>query len=707
MATLVFRSASATDAITARTGGWRSGFASPRGAWLRPGVVAVVVALALGVAPAAWAATYTVSGTADGLAAVACPGGVCPSLRAAVNAANASSGSTIQLGAGSYQLTAADGGQLSATAAMTLQGTGPGGSGGTTIEQTDGVDRVLSITAASGTVALTGLEVTGGHLAPAWGVTTIAEGSGVYSRSALALQDVLVTGNEAIGAGGPVAGDAGDWADGGGIRFPPGAGAGSVIGDSVVSANEAIGGNGGSSVVTAGGGGGRAFGGGISYEGEGPLLVKNSTVSANTATGGNGGASSSGTPGEGGSGAGGGVWNSGELTVTGATIAANTATGGGSGGAGSVGGFADGGGIADVEAHDALVNSTVFGNAAQGGAKNGGTAGGGFAGGLEASGSDAALTLASDTIDANRASSADGNLDAFIGNPPTPYTFSVHDTIVAGGIAPSVSDCEFHLATNPLTSEGNNLEDDTTSQCGFSPANHDLMGVSPQLQAALASNGGPTQTLAPAVGSPVLNAGGQCLDPTSLPPNQPLLVDQRGLPRANPCDIGAFQTQPPVPTAHTTPVVRFPCSCRPAPFLRLSSLSETAKIWREGNSLAHITAKTNSKKKKLPLGTTFSFSLNKPASVTFTFTQPTDGRKLAKKCVAQTNKNKKKHRRCTRTVTAGTLTFSAHAGTNKMHFEGLIFKHEKLKPGSYTLLVTATASGERSSTRTLHFTITR
>jgi len=42
-----------------------------------------------------------------------------------------------------------------------------------------------------------------------------------------------------------------------------------------------------------------------------------------------------------------------------------------------------------------------------------------------------------------------------------------------------------------------------------------------------------------------------------------------------------------------------------------------------------------------------------------------------------------------------------------MHFEGLIFKHEKLKPGSYTLLVTATASGERSSTRTLHFTITR
>jgi hypothetical protein len=677
-----------------------------RGALL-VGVVGAALALALGVAPAAWAATYTVSGTADGPAA-ACPASQCASLRAAVNAANASPGSTIQLGAGSYQLTAADGGQLSITAAMTIQGVGPGGSGGTTIDQTDGVDRVLSITAASGTVALTGLEVTGGHLAPAWGVSTVAEGGGVYSRSALELQDVLVTGNEAIGAGGPVAGDAGDWADGGGIRLPPGAGAGSVIGDSVVSGNEAIGGNGGSSVVTAGGGGGLAFGGGISYEGEGPLAVKNSTVSANIATGGDGGASGSGTPGEGGSGAGGGVWNSGELTVTGATIAANTATGGASGGAGSVGGFADGGGIADVEAHDVLVNSTVFGNAAQGGAANGGTAGGGFAGGLEASGSDAWLTLASDTIDANRASSADGNLDAFIGNPPTPYTFTVHDTIVASGIAPSVPDCEFHLATNPLTSEGNNLEDDTTGQCGFSPANHDLVGVSPQLAAALASNGGLTQTLAPAAGSPVLGAGGQCLDPTSLPPNQPLLVDQRGVPRANPCDIGAFQTQPPVPaapvsTAPTPPVVSR-CKCRPAAFLRLSGLSETAKIWREGNSVARISAKK--KKKKLPLGTTFSFSLNRSASVRFTFTQPAGGRKVAKKCVAQTNKNKKKHR-CTRTVTAGTLTFSARAGTNKVRFEGLISKHKKLKPGSYTLQVTATASGERSTTRTLHFTIAK
>ncbi len=136
----------------------------------------------------------------------------------------------------------------------------------------------------------------------------------------------------------------------------------------------------------------------------------------------------------------------------------------------------------------------------------------------------------------------------------------------------------------------------------------------------------------------------------------------------------------------------------------LASLSETAKTWREGKLLARISVSKSKKKKRPPVGTTFSFSLNEPASVTFTFTQPAGGRKVGKKCVAQTRKNEHK-RRCTRTVIAGTLTFSARAGTNKVRFQGLISRHRKLKPGSYTLLATATASGKHSTTRTLHFTI--
>jgi len=144
---------------------------------------------------------------------------------------------------------------------------------------------------------------------------------------------------------------------------------------------------------------------------------------------------------------------------------------------------------------------------------------------------------------------------------------------------------------------------------------------------------------------------------------------------------------PTTPTAPATPAI--------------SSLSETAKTWREGNALAQI---TKNSQKKLPLGTTFSFALNEPASVTFSFTEPASGRKVKGKCIPQAKKNKSKHS-CTLTVVAGTLTFSAHAATNMVRFEGPISKRKKLKPGSYTLLVTATASGKHSTTRTLHFTV--
>ena len=134
----------------------------------------------------------------------------------------------------------------------------------------------------------------------------------------------------------------------------------------------------------------------------------------------------------------------------------------------------------------------------------------------------------------------------------------------------------------------------------------------------------------------------------------------------------------------------------------LSNLAETAKTWREGRALARITARQN--RSRLPIGTTFSFGLNVPASVTFTFTRVAGGRKVGAKCLAQTNRNKLNHR-CTRTITAGTLTFSAHAGTNKVRFQGVISKHKALKAGSYTLLAAATASSKHSTTRALRFRI--
>jgi hypothetical protein len=137
----------------------------------------------------------------------------------------------------------------------------------------------------------------------------------------------------------------------------------------------------------------------------------------------------------------------------------------------------------------------------------------------------------------------------------------------------------------------------------------------------------------------------------------------------------------------------------------LGALGESSKVWRAGGALARISANSK-RKKKPPVGTIFSFSLNVPASVTFAFTQQLAGRKVNGKCVAQTNKNRRK-RVCKRTVTRGTLSFTGHAGTNKVSFQGRISRTKKLTPGTYTLVIIATATGQRSQPKSLSFTIVK
>jgi predicted outer membrane repeat protein len=168
-------------------------------------------------------------------------------------------------------------------------------------------------------------------------------------------------------------------------------------------------------------------------------------------------------------------------------------------------------------------------------------------------------------------------------------------------------------------------------------------------------------------------------------------------------DMGATEYAYPAPSC--PPLI---LSSHPQPPLAptLSGLGQSAKTWREGSQLAKLSASGGRAKRKLPVGTTFSFKLDRPAQVSFTFTKTVPGRKVGKRCVAQTHKNRRK-RRCARTVVAGTLSFAAHVGANKVRFQGLISKRKKLKPGSYKLLVVATAAGKRSRTGTLSFTIVR
>jgi hypothetical protein len=134
----------------------------------------------------------------------------------------------------------------------------------------------------------------------------------------------------------------------------------------------------------------------------------------------------------------------------------------------------------------------------------------------------------------------------------------------------------------------------------------------------------------------------------------------------------------------------------------VSGVSETAKTWRENDTPPHISAKRTP-----PIGTTFSFALSEPAMVTLSFTHQAAGRRVHHKCVAPTAKSRRKPR-CTHTMVVGGLTFTGHPGTNLVRFAGRISSTNKLKPGRYTLRITATnAQRRRSSPQSLTFTIVK
>jgi hypothetical protein len=193
-------------------------------------------------------------------------------------------------------------------------------------------------------------------------------------------------------------------------------------------------------------------------------------------------------------------------------------------------------------------------------------------------------------------------------------------------------------------------------------------------------------------GSPAIDIGGADLLPGPADDlggsPRPRDGDQNGVADD---DAGAFEYQPPPPPA----AVRAPV---------ISSLTQSAKKWREPKKPGLA---TETRKKKVPVGTTFSYSLDKPATVTLSFTRTQPGRKVARKCVPPKKANKKKHR-CKRTIVAGTLTVTGHTGVNRIHFQGRTSATKKLKPGKYTATISATTTlGLTSTPKTLTFTIVK
>jgi hypothetical protein len=200
---------------------------------------------------------------------------------------------------------------------------------------------------------------------------------------------------------------------------------------------------------------------------------------------------------------GGGISNFEALTLTSSTVSGNSA------------GARGGGLFASCSESTRVTNSTVSGNSA-------GVTGGGI---FTACGE--STSVSSSTVSGNSAGVSGGGLSV------ERSAATLVDTIVAGQT--SGGNC-----AGSVSDGGYNLDDGTS--CGFSSANHSLSSTNPLLDpAGLKSNGGPTQTIALAVGSPALDAIPAGVNGCGTT----LTTDQRGVtrPQGPGCDIGAFELE--------------------------------------------------------------------------------------------------------------------------------------------------------------------
>jgi hypothetical protein len=136
---------------------------------------------------------------------------------------------------------------------------------------------------------------------------------------------------------------------------------------------------------------------------------------------------------------------------------------------------------------------------------------------------------------------------------------------------------------------------------------------------------------------------------------------------------------------------------------RITNLTQSHSTWRVGVKLATFAAK----EKRAPVGTRFSFVLDQSARVSFAFVQELAGRTVKARCVAPTRANRGKPA-CHRRVPVATLSFSGHRGSNRFVFRGRVSHARTLRPGRYTVLITAAnAFRQRSAPRSLAFTVVR
>ena len=136
---------------------------------------------------------------------------------------------------------------------------------------------------------------------------------------------------------------------------------------------------------------------------------------------------------------------------------------------------------------------------------------------------------------------------------------------------------------------------------------------------------------------------------------------------------------------------------------RIDRVGLSRRTWRRGRLLPGLLSRSAA-----AVGTTISFRLSENARVTLSFSRKARGRRVGRRCVKPTRRNRTR-RRCTRYVKAGTLRINGKAGTNRVRFQGRLTRRKRLALGSYRLTVGATdGAGNKSRTsRPVSFRIVR
>lgn len=423
------------------------------------------------------------------------------SLRSAIEYLDANGGGAVDFAAALYASGPATitlgGTELAITQAMTI--TGPGAS----LMTIDGnyKSRIFDVDDGYGTpdvnVAIEGLTLTNGSVTGT--ADAAALGGAVYNADNLTLTGDMITGNKAQGGGGAANSDNpnGGAADGGGI-FSTGS---LILTDDKLIGNVAE----GVQVFTSGAGGPGA--GGAIYS-TGSVVLTDDTLRFNIADGGDG----RGSAGNGGDAAGGGIYSTGGLVLTNDTLFANYVTAGsGDGRAGNftAGGVAAGGGVYSTQSA-VLTNDTLSGNSVFGGdcvalgvgvpGSTGGAGGAGDGGGIYSTGG---LVLTNDNLCGN---SVHGGIDnrgivarnAGGGIEEIGHAVSLANTLLIANYADTSIDLDGSLSANSAGNIVGLPAGETISQ---------LLATDDNIHPLLANNGGPTETIALAAGSPAIGAG--------------------------------------------------------------------------------------------------------------------------------------------------------------------------------------------------------